>query len=123
MGGAATPHPSINAVQAPFVWDQLTRNGGACAMAASLLEHIPQTIPRELLSLVDDIVAVVLERNPTGFLKAHDVQVDGTEQSLVIFEFDALAFGIAFDAEFRTAMRARGFELPRGNDIGHLSHS
>jgi len=71
----------------------------------------PKTIEGEILSLIDDIVPVLFEREPTRFLKAHYIPVSGTEQSLVTFQFDGEAFNIAFDAEINSALRARGFEL------------
>jgi hypothetical protein len=81
---------------------------------ASLLQDFPntflETIAPELSSLVDNVIAVLFERNPTRFLKAHYVSVVGTEQSLVRFEFDALAFQVAFDAEFFAALRTMRFE-------------
>jgi hypothetical protein len=85
-------------------------------MANSLFEGLPETISRELSGLIDDVVVVCIERNPTRFLKVHLVAVDGAEQSLVRLEFDTLAFGVAFDAEFRATLRAMGLEDPRRND-------
>jgi hypothetical protein len=97
-------------------------------MAVSFLENIPntflKTLPPELSGLVDDVIAVLFERDPTRFLKTHYVPVDGTKESLVTFEFDREAFALAFDLEFRAAVRARGLELPRRDDvIAHVSHS
>jgi len=90
-------------------------------MAASLLEDIPNTflnaLTPQLSSLVDDVVAVVFEGDPTRFIKAHYVTMIGTEQSLVRFEFDAFAFRIAFDAEFFTALRTMRFEYPGRDDV------
>jgi hypothetical protein len=88
-------------------------------MTTSFLEYIPETIPPQLASLVDDVVAIIFERNPTRFLKAHYVPVDGAEQSVIRFEFDTLAFGIVFDAEYRVALRTMGAELPGRNALGH----
>ena len=90
-------------------------------MGNSLLETLPEKIASDVPSLVDDIIAVLFKSNPARFIKAHCVPVAGTEQSLVTFEFDALAFGVAFEAEYHAALRANGAELPRGNDrgIGH----
>jgi hypothetical protein len=94
-------------------------------MAALLLETIPETITCKVPSLVDDVIAVLFKSDPARFLKAHHVPVDGAEQSLITFEFDTRAFEIAFDAEYRTALRTLGLELPGGNDViaGHVSHS
>jgi len=97
----------------------LYRAKDAYAMAASFLEEVSDTVTSELSSLIDDIVAILFEDDPTRFLKAHYVPVDGTNESLVTFEFDA----IMFDAEFRAALRARGFELPQRGHIAHISHS
>jgi hypothetical protein len=82
------------------------------AVADSLFEDFPETISPDLARLVDNVIAVCFEREPTRFLKAHLVPMDGAEQSLVCWEFDALAFGVAFDAEFGTALRAMGLEYP-----------
>jgi hypothetical protein len=94
-------------------------------MSDSLFETIPETITHELPSLIDNIIAVLFKDSSTRFLKAHHVPVDGAEQSLVAFEFDGPAFDLAFNAEFRAALRARGLELPdRDNVIAtHFSHS
>jgi hypothetical protein len=86
-----------------------------------LLEQIPKTIAPELSSLVDDVVAIIFKDNPSRFLKAHYVSVDGTEQPVLGFEFDALAFGIVFDTEYRVALRAMGTESPGSINVGHMS--
>jgi hypothetical protein len=89
-----------------------------------LLEGLPDDIARNLSGLVDDIIAIVLERELASFLKAHHVPVDGTEESVVAFEFDGPSFGVAFDAEFGSAMRTMGFEHPwRGDRVGHENRS
>jgi hypothetical protein len=88
-------------------------------MTTSFLEQLPETIAPDFASLVDDVVAIIFERNPTRFLKAHYVPMDGTEQSFIAFEFDTLAFGIVFDTEYRVALGTMGAKLPRRNDIGH----
>ena len=94
-------------------------------MTNSLLEALPEKIAGDLPSLVDNVITVIFKSDPARFLKAHYIPVDGTEQSLVTFEFDAGMFEIAFDAEFRAALRTMGFELPQGHEIiaGHVSHS
>lgn len=88
-------------------------------MASSLFEGFPEVISCELSGLIDDVVAVCFERNPTRFLNAHHVPMVGTKQSLITFEFDREAFAVAFDFEFLAALRTRGFELPRGHNISH----
>lgn len=96
---------------------------------ASSLEGVPDTLLNaltpELSSLVDDVIAIIFERDPTRFLKAHYVPVNGTNESLVAFEFDGEAFRFMFDLEFRAALRARGFELPRRSDasVSHVTAS
>ena len=82
-------------------------------MSNLLLEALPENIAGDVPSLVDDIIAVLFKDNPARFLKAHHVAMDGAKQSLVTFEFDASMF----DAEFRTALRARCFELLRRDDV------
>jgi hypothetical protein len=101
----------------------MTRKGGTRATAALLFEGFPETVSRELASLIDDVVAILFEREPTRFLNAHYVPVDGAEQSLVRWQFDRAAFQVAFDSEFFATLRARGFELPSREVIRHLSHS
>jgi hypothetical protein len=89
-------------------------------MADSPCSFLPQ-IPHDASRLIEDTIAVLFENDPARFLKTHYVPVHGTNQSLITFEFDA----VMFDAEFRSALRARGFELPE-RDIsvsGHLSPS
>lgn len=90
-------------------------------MANSLLESVPEKIAGDVPSLVDYVVAVLFKNSPSRFLKAHYVPVSGTEQALVTFEFDAAAFSIAFDFEYRAALRAMGTELPKRNNgvVGH----
>lgn len=78
-----------------------------------LLESLPEAIESELPRLIDDVVTALIERDPACVLKAHYSSVDGTEQPCVWFEFDREAFRIAFEAEFRATLRAKGFELPR----------
>jgi hypothetical protein len=93
----------------------------------SLFESLPdgvlESIAGELPDIVDDLVVMLLERDPTRFLKVHYVPVVGTEQAFVRFELDREAFNVAFDLEFLAAMRARGFELPRQHSISHVSLS
>jgi len=95
-------------------------------MATSLLQDFPntflETLAPNISSLVDNLVAVILERDPTRFIKAHYVPMVGTEQSLVAFEFDAAEFQIAFDAECLATLRAMAFESPRCDD-GIMSHN
>jgi hypothetical protein len=81
-------------------------------MENSLLEQSS----RDLASLIDDVVAITFKDNPARFLKAHYVAVDGTDQSLIAFEFDALMF----DAECRVALGAMGAESPGRIDVGHM---
>jgi hypothetical protein len=100
----------------PFARTLYCATEALVTMANSLFEGLPETISRELSGLIDNIVAICFERNPTRFLKTHLVPVDGTEQSLVRLEFDTLAFGVAFDAEFRATLRTMGLEYPRRND-------
>ena len=92
-------------------------------MATSLLEDVPN-ISSEIISqlsrLVNDTIAVLFERDPTRFLRTHYRSVDGTNEFFVTFEFDWEAFNFALDFEFRAALRARGFELPGMDDVGHL---
>jgi hypothetical protein len=89
-------------------------------MSGSALQPFPDRIDGELSRLVDDVVAVIFERDPARFLKAHYIAVDGAEQARVRFEFDWVLFDTAFSAEFGAALRARGFELPRGEIVvGH----
>jgi hypothetical protein len=70
-----------------------------------------------LRRFIDDVITVVFERNPTRFLKTHLIPVDGTEQAVVGFGFDDTAFKIAFDAELTAALRTRGLEHPRRDDV------
>ena len=88
-------------------------------MTVSLLEDVPDTSPKtltgKLSGLVDDVVAVIFERDPTRFIKAHHVPVDGTNESLVTFELDREVFILTFDLEFSAALRTSGLELPRGD--------
>jgi hypothetical protein len=58
-------------------------------MENSLLEALPEKITRDLPSLVDNVIAVLFKSNPARFLKVHYIPMNGTEQSLVTFEFDA----------------------------------
>jgi hypothetical protein len=85
----------------------------------SLLEGVPQAVAGKLSSFVDDLVAVILERDPTRFIKAHYIPVVGAEQSLVTFELDWEAICLALDLELLPALRAMGLELPRGYSFGH----
>ncbi len=83
----------------------------------SFLETLGETFSRHLTSRLDDIVADVIERDPTRFLDAHHVPVGGTEQSFVAFDFDWTRFALALEDEICTACRAMGFEAPRWNDV------
>jgi hypothetical protein len=75
-------------------------------------ETIAETIDSNLLSGIDDLVAVLFENNPTRFLKASDIPVNGTNHSLFAFEIDA----VMLDIEVGAALRASGFELSDGDD-------
>jgi hypothetical protein len=87
-----------------------------------LLEDIYGNIVCDFPRLLDDIVAILFERNPARFLKAHSVPVNGAEQTFIAFEFDDPGFRLAFEAELRATLRAVGFELPRREDVvaGHV---
>jgi hypothetical protein len=78
-----------------------------------LPETIAETIDSSFLSVVNDLVTVLFENNATRFLEASYIPVNGANHSLVTFEIDA----IMLDAELRSALRARGFELPSGDDV------
>jgi hypothetical protein len=82
-----------------------------------LLESLSEKVAGDLAGFIDDVVAVLFERDPARFLKAHYVAVNGTEKSFIAFEFDRERFQIAFDLELRAALRAFGLELPRRDDI------
>jgi hypothetical protein len=92
-------------------------------LSDSSLEGVPEAISGEPSHLIDDVIAVLIERDPARFLNAHHVTMVGTEQSLITFELDWAAFGRAFDLEVLATMRARGLELPRRLNPGHVSHS
>jgi hypothetical protein len=91
-------------------------------MCDLFLEGVPEAIARDFPRLLDDIVALLFERNPARFLKAHNVAVNGAKQTFITFEFDDAGFGLAFEAELRAALRTVGFELPRREDVvaGHV---
>jgi hypothetical protein len=90
-----------------------------------LLEDFPETIAntvdRHFLSLIDDLVLILFENSPTRFLNASYVSMDGTNHSLVTFEFDA----IMFDAKFCATSRTSGLKLSERNSViaTHFSHS
>jgi hypothetical protein len=75
-------------------------------------ETIAETIDSNLLSGIDDLVAVPFENDPTRFLKASHIPVNGTNHSLFAFEIDA----VMLDTEVRAALGASGFELSDGDD-------
>jgi hypothetical protein len=82
-----------------------------------------QAFNRESPRLFDKIVSVLFESNPSSFFKTHYVTVNGTNQALIRFEFDADAFWLAFDAEFSVALRTMRLEYPRRNNISHVLRS
>ena len=82
-----------------------------------------QALDRKAPRLFDHIVSVIFKSDPSRFFKTHYVTVDGTNQALIRFEFDADAFWLAFDAEFSTALRTMRLEYPRRNNISHGDHS
>jgi hypothetical protein len=87
-------------------------------MAHSLLESTPEKIAGNISSLIDDLVAATLESNLAAFIKAHDVSVSGAEQPAITFQFDAVAFAIAFNVQLLAALGTKDIE---GNE-GNISH-
>ena len=73
-----------------------------------------EILDRKFPGLIDDLISRVIERDPTRFLNAHGVPVDGAEQSFIGFKFDWPKFKLAFDDELFTASRTLSVELPRG---------
>jgi hypothetical protein len=100
-------------------------HGTQLNMSGLLLGEIFETIVCEFPRLLDDIVAILFERNPARFFKAHNVPVNGAEQTFIAFEFDDSGFRLAFEAELRATLRAVGFELPwrEGVVAGHVPRS
>jgi hypothetical protein len=101
------------------VYDGPTAIGQQLNMSGLLLG---ETIVCEFPRLLDDIVAILFERNPARFFKAQNVPVNGAEQTFIAFEFDDSGFRLAFEAELRATLRAVGFELPwrEGVVAGHV---
>jgi len=87
-------------------------------LSEGLPETIAETIDSNFLSVVNDLVTVLFENYATRFLKASYIPVNGANHSL---EINA----IILDAELRSALRARGFELQSGDDVvaSHLRSS
>jgi hypothetical protein len=74
-------------------------------------------IDSEFSGLIDDIIMSTIEGNPTRFFDAHNVPVDGAEQSFIAFDFNWPGFALALEANLLSALRAVRLEAPRGNDI------
>jgi hypothetical protein len=86
----------------------------------SLLESLPKEVEGGLPRLVDDLVSIVFDDNPARFLKAHNVPMEGAEQSVVFFEFDQEMFGLVFKTKYLAAMRTMNIEPQSVVAHGHL---
>jgi hypothetical protein len=75
-----------------------------------------------LRGFINVVVSATFRNNPS-FLKTHLIPVDGTEKSVVAFNFDDAAFRVAFDMELTAALwlRTKRPECPRRDDFiaGH----
>src|SRR5574340_1078709 len=80
-----------------------------------LCELSPEAFERDFTRFVDGIVSVLLARDPSRFLNAHSVPVDGAEQSFIGFKFDWSRFKLALDEELASTLRTASLEFPRGN--------
>lgn len=85
-------------------------------LTVSLLEATSEAIDSEFSSLIDDLILVVIERDPARFLNAQGVPMSGAEQSFVRFDFDWPRFALALEDQLASALRAGRLKLPRGND-------
>lgn len=72
-------------------------------------------IPNDLSRLIDDLVPGIVDDLGPNILKPSLVAVDGTEHSGVVFEIDS----VLLYAHLRTALRAKGFEIPNWGDVAH----
>jgi hypothetical protein len=62
-----------------------------------------------VLGVLYDLIPILVKDLGVDFLTSADIPVDGTKHSIVRFKFDPID---VFDKKLRSALRAKGFNLP-----------